>query len=82
VTVQHYRRRPGGGRFLLVNAPEAARHLLRAHGVRVRPETIRQWAARGRIGSHSLGRDRYDIAEIEQYAKQIGLVQAAGSDHI
>lgn len=58
----------------LVNATDAIIWLRRAHGVRLSPATIRQWAARNHIGSHSLRRERYDLREIEQHARSRGLL--------
>jgi hypothetical protein len=58
----------------LVNATDATIHLRRAHGVRLSPATIRQWAARKHIGSHSLRRERYDLREIVEHAKTRGLL--------
>jgi hypothetical protein len=58
----------------LINASDAATHLRRAYGVRLSPATIRQWAARGHIGSHSLKRERYDLREIVEHARERGLI--------
>jgi hypothetical protein len=57
----------------LVNATDAVIWLRRAHNVRLSPATIRQWAARKHIGSHSLRRERYDLREIEEHARARGL---------
>jgi hypothetical protein len=58
----------------LVNATDAVIWLRRTHGVRLSPATIRQWAARGHIGSHSFRRERYDLREVVERARQRGLI--------
>jgi hypothetical protein len=58
----------------LVNATDAVIHLRRAYGVRLSPATIRQWAARNHIGSHSFRRERYDLREIVNHAHARGLI--------
>lgn len=77
-------RGPAAGRVLtapvmtrqrhLVNATDAIIHLRRAYGLRLSPATIRQWAARKHIGSHSFRRERYDLREIEEHARSRGLL--------
>lgn len=62
------------GRRHLVNATDAVIWLRRAHNVRLSPATIRQWAARKHIGSHSLRRERYDLREVVQHARARGLI--------
>lgn len=61
-------------RRYLVNATDAVIHLRRAYGLRLSPATIRQWAARKHIGSHSFRRERYDLREIERHARERGLL--------
>lgn len=62
-------------RYDLVNANDAALHFLKAHGVRIKPATIRQWASRRQIGTHSATRrERYDIREIERRARELGWI--------
>ncbi len=61
-------------RYPLVNATDAVIWLRRTHGVRLSPATIRQWAARKHIGSHSFRRERYDLREIERHARDRGLI--------
>ena len=61
----------------LVNAKDAFMYLLVTYSVMVHPTTIRKWASRGHIGSHSEHRDargRYDIREIVGYARQLGII--------
>lgn len=58
----------------LINATDAVTHLRRAYGIRLSPATIRQWAARDHIGSHSLRRERYDLREIIAHARERGLL--------
>lgn len=58
----------------LVNATDAVTWLRRAHNVRLDPSTIRQWAARGHIGSHSFRRERYDLREVVAHARKRGLI--------
>lgn len=58
----------------LINATDAVIHLRRAYGVRLSPATIRQWAARNHIGSHSFRRERYDLREIVKHAQDRGLI--------
>ncbi len=43
-------------------------------GVSVKPVTIRVWASRGHIGTHSRERERYDLREVEAYAKRRGII--------
>lgn len=61
-------------RFPLINASDAVHELRRTWGVQLTPATIRQWAARGHIGSHSLRRERYDLREIVAHAAKRGLI--------
>lgn len=58
----------------LINARDAVTHLRRAYGLRLSPATIRQWAARDHIGSHSFRRERYDLREIVEHARERGLI--------
>ena len=58
----------------LINASDAVLELRRTYGVRLSPVTIRQWAARKHIGSHSLRRERYDLREIVRHAQHRGLI--------
>lgn len=58
----------------LVNATDAVIHLRRAHGVRLSPATIRQWAARRKIGSYGFRRERYDLREVVAHARERGLL--------
>lgn len=59
----------------LVTATDAATFLRRYHQLRVCPATIRQWAARKHITSHSVtSRARYDLAELEAFALRTGRI--------
>lgn len=58
----------------LINATDAVIHLRRAYGLRLSPATIRQWAARKHIGTHSLRRERYDLREVVEHARSRGLL--------
>lgn len=58
----------------LITTQDAIRHLRRAYGVSVPPATIRQWASRKKIGTHSFRRDRFDLREIEDCARQLGWI--------
>ena len=60
------------GRGQLVNANDAAFHIMVTWKVRVYPATIRQWAARRHIGTHSRRRERYDLREVVAYAMRRG----------
>jgi predicted site-specific integrase-resolvase len=60
-----------GTRARLVTAEDAALHLHRL-GVRIKPGTIRQWARRGKIATNRQGWRRYDLNEVEEYARQRG----------
>lgn len=62
----------------LINASDAVLELRRTYGVRLSAVTIRQWAARKHIGSHSLRRERYDLREIIQHAQERGLIAGHG----
>lgn len=65
-------------RLVLVSAVDAALHIERAYHVTIRPATIRQWAARCRIGRHNKpgGKQTYiDLAEVVTYAASRGLIQ-------
>lgn len=64
---------PTSVRQMLVTAELAAMHLQRM-GVRVNAGTIRQWARRGHIQVHRGGWSRYDLREIEEHARQRGLL--------
>lgn len=44
------------------------------YGVELKPETIRQWAARKYISTEGVGRERYDLAEVVEYALAKGYV--------
>jgi hypothetical protein len=66
----------------LVNALDVAHYLRVTYDVEVQPATIRKWASRGRIGSHSMHRDargRYDIREVIAYARELGIIPPARS---
>ena len=56
-------------RRFLINATDAAIELRRTYGIQLSPVTIRQWAARKRIGSYGFRRERYDLREIVDYAQ-------------
>jgi predicted site-specific integrase-resolvase len=58
---------------ILVTAELAAYHLSRL-GVGVSGATIRQWARRGHIRVHRGGYTRYDLREVEEFARQRGLL--------
>lgn len=72
------RRGPTG--FPLVNASDAATYLRRDHGVRIAPATVRNWARRKRIRTHGLGRDRYDLREVVEYAKARAALETSHMD--
>jgi predicted site-specific integrase-resolvase len=59
---------------VLVTAELAAYHLHRLGVRRISGATIRQWARRGHIRVHRGGYARYDLREIEEHARQKGLL--------
>lgn len=71
MTVTEHRRRTSRN---LVNASDIALYLWKAHRVRVKPATIRQWASRGRISTYGIRRERYDLREAVAYAERVGAI--------
>lgn len=61
-------------RPILVDSVVAAKWFHGAHHVTLSPATIRQWARRRHIGVYRGGGARYDLREIEEYARQRGLI--------
>jgi hypothetical protein len=61
-------------RRALVNATDVALYFWRAHRVRIKPATIRQWAHRRHIPSHGFRRERYDLREVVAYARAQGII--------
>lgn len=58
----------------LVTSSEITVYFAVVHRVEVKPATVRQWASRGRIGTHGSGRGRYSLREVVAFAKENGLV--------
>lgn len=71
MTVTEPRRRTSRS---LVNASDIALYLWKAHRVRVKPATIRQWASRKRIATYGIRRERYDLREVVAYAERVGAI--------
>lgn len=61
-------------RVILVDSVMAALHFQRNHKVTIKPATIRQWAARKKITTHHGSERRYDLRELEKYAREKGLL--------
>lgn len=51
-----------------VDATVAALHLRLAHGIEIRPATIRQWGKRGHITRRRQGLARYNLHEVVAHA--------------
>lgn len=63
------------GRRSLVTAADAAHWIRTTYGAQVRPDRIRQWAARKLIARHpACGRARFDLHEVVAYARSKGLI--------
>jgi hypothetical protein len=60
-------------RRIPVDATLAAHYLATTYRVRILPSTIRQWAKRGHINRYT-GHLRYDLREVERYARKRGLL--------
>lgn len=58
----------------LITVQDAQKHLRRAYDVEVPAATIRQWACRKKIGTYSFRRDRFDLREIEDHAREMGWI--------
>lgn len=62
-------------RLILVTAVEAAHWLRTTYHARVHPDTIRQWAARGKLTRHGHPhRAKLDLNEVVEHAQQRGLL--------
>lgn len=59
-----------------VDAMMASVHLMMAYGAHVTPEQIRQWGKRNQVSRLPRGRYRYDLAEVEAYARDRDLIGA------
>jgi hypothetical protein len=65
----------------LVNTSDIALFFWRAYRVRLKPATVRQWAARKHIATYGIRRERYDLREVVAFAQERGVVprkKAAG----
>lgn len=62
-------------RPVLVTAVDAAHWLRMTYNARVHPDTIRQWAARGKLTRHGHPhRAKLDLNEVVEHAQQRGLL--------
>ena len=61
-------------RPILVDSVAAACWFRDTHHVTITPARIRQWARRKHITVHRGGGARYDLREIEEWARQTGLI--------
>jgi hypothetical protein len=63
-------------RKVLVTAEEAALYLHRLGVKRISAATVRQWARRGHIATHREGWRRYDLRELQNHAREKGLLDS------
>jgi predicted site-specific integrase-resolvase len=61
-------------RKVLVTAEEGAVWLHRLGVRRISAATVRQWARRGHIATHRQGWKRYDLRELQEHARNRGLL--------
>jgi len=62
------------GRRNLVSPADIIYYVRKAYGVELKSGTIRQWAARRKIGTYGRRRERYDLREVVDYATQQKLI--------
>lgn len=62
------------GRRNLVNPADIIYYVHKAFGVELKSGTIRQWAARRKIGTYGHRRERYDLREVLNYARSQGII--------
>ena len=68
------------GRRNLVNPADIIYYVRKAYGVELKSGTIRQWAARRKIGTYGRRRERYDLKEVVDYATKQGIIRKRGND--
>jgi hypothetical protein len=61
-------------RRVYVDASMASVHLLWTFDARVSPSTIRTWGERGQVSRLPRGRFRYDLDEVIEHARRMGLL--------
>lgn len=60
------------GKPIMVSSVMASIWFARAYGKRVLPATICQWACRKKITTQGAGRNRYNLREIDTFARKSG----------
>lgn len=65
-------------RKVLVTAVDAAYYIQRTYHITIKPATIWQWARRRHITVYRGGGVRYDLREIEEHARNRGLLDKRG----